>query len=79
MSLAERVSALEDWDFSRDASPAAQERRRKLSYNPLPAAWVNPEDNKPNVPAFEVSQTKRLGMFYDGARFSNCRTNCNEP
>jgi hypothetical protein len=63
MSLAERVSALEDWDFSRDSSPAATDRRRKLSYNPLPAAWVHPEDNKPPVPAFEVSPAKRLSMF----------------
>ncbi|KAF2666438.1 MFS general substrate transporter [Microthyrium microscopicum] len=60
MSLAERLSTLEDYEWSRDPSPAAQDRRRKLSFNPVPARWVPPKDEPPPVAAFEVSSTKRI-------------------
>jgi hypothetical protein len=60
MSLAERLSALEDYESIREPSPAG-DRRRKLSFNPIPRDWVPPEDNPPPVPAFEVSQAKRIG------------------
>ena len=64
MSLAERLSALEDYESIRDPSPAG-DRRRKLSFNPIPRDWVPPEDNPPPVPAFEVSQARRIGKDRD--------------
>jgi hypothetical protein len=63
MSLFERLSAMEDYESIREASPAAGERRRKLSFNPVPAKFLPPlEDAPPPVPAFEVSPAKRIGM-----------------
>jgi hypothetical protein len=61
MSLAERLSALEDYESFRELSPGP-DRRRKLSYNPLPAAWVPPTEQPPPVAAFEVTSTRRLGI-----------------
>jgi hypothetical protein len=62
MSLAERLSALEDYESIREPSPVG-ERRRKLSFNPIPSGWVPPEEIPPPVPAFEVSQVKRIGAY----------------
>lgn len=63
MSLAERLGTLENYeDFARELSPGpGLDRRRKLSYNPLPAKWVAPEEAPPPIAAFEVSTTRRLG------------------
>jgi hypothetical protein len=60
MSLAERLSALEDYEHLRDPSPVGSQRR-KLSFNPIPRRWAPPEENPPPIPAFEVSQAKRIG------------------
>jgi hypothetical protein len=62
MSLAERLSVMEEYECLRDPSPAGASRR-KMSFNPLPAKWVPPEENVQPVGAFEVSSTKRIGMF----------------
>jgi hypothetical protein len=63
MSLAERLSALEDYESIRELSPGpGSDRRRKLSYNPLPAAWVPPQETPEPVGAFEVSSAKRLAQ-----------------
>jgi len=69
MSLAERLSTLEDYESIREASPIG-ERRRKLSFNPVPMKWVPPEDQPPPVPAFEVSAKKRIGLY---STFHNSR------
>lgn len=62
MSLAERVSSLEDYDrWSRRSSMSpAGSQRRKLSFNPVQT--LVPE-HKAEVPvgAFEVSKAKRIG------------------
>jgi hypothetical protein len=63
MSLAERLSAIEDYESIREPSPAG-ERRRKLSFNPIPAEWVPPEEMSPPVGAFEVSEGKRIGIVH---------------
>jgi hypothetical protein len=62
MSLAERLGALEDYESLRELSPGP-DRRRKLSYNPLPAKWQPPQENKPPVAAYEVSAAKRLSKL----------------
>jgi hypothetical protein len=60
MSLAERLSAMEDYDSLRELSPAGG-RRRKLSFSPAPAAWLPPEETPEPIGAFEVPATKRIG------------------
>jgi hypothetical protein len=52
---------MEDYESIREASPAG-ERRRKLSFNPVPAKWVPPEETPAPVPAFEVSAARRISM-----------------
>ena len=60
MSLAERLSVMEEYESLRDPSPVGA-ARRKMSFNPLPAKWVPLEENAQPVGAFEVSSTKRTG------------------
>jgi hypothetical protein len=61
MSLAERLSVMEEYESLRDPSPAGS-GRRKMSFNPLPAKWVPPGVHEHPVGAFEVSSTRRTGM-----------------
>ncbi|KAF2093762.1 MFS general substrate transporter [Rhizodiscina lignyota] len=61
MSLAERLSTLEDYDrLSRRSSMSpAGSQRRKLSFNPVDT-WVPEHTAEVPVGAFEVSKTKRI-------------------
>lgn len=59
MSLAERVSTMEEYDSPwRELSPAGSQRR-KLSFNPV-GSWLPDEVLEEPVGAFEVSKTKRI-------------------
>ncbi|KAE9981834.1 hypothetical protein EG327_006090 [Venturia inaequalis] len=59
MSLAERVSTMEEYDSPwRELSPAGSQRR-KLSFNPV-GSWLPEEVLEEPVGAFEVSKTKRI-------------------
>jgi len=59
MSLAERLSTMEEYDSPwRELSPAGSQRR-KLSFNPVDN-WVPPVAEEEPVGAFEVSKTKRI-------------------
>ncbi|KAF2458418.1 major facilitator superfamily domain-containing protein [Lineolata rhizophorae] len=58
MSLAERVSSMEEYDRWRDLSPTGGQRR-KLSFNPV-GTWVPPAAHEEPVGAFEVSPAKRI-------------------
>ncbi|KAK3076119.1 hypothetical protein LTS18_013863, partial [Coniosporium uncinatum] len=58
MSLAERVTPMEEYDRWRDLSPTGSQRR-KLSFNPV-GTWVPPAASEEPVGAFEVSTTKRI-------------------
>ncbi|KAF2841045.1 MFS general substrate transporter [Patellaria atrata CBS 101060] len=58
MSLAERVSTLEEYDRWRDLSPNGGQNR-KLSFNPV-NTWLPPMNEENPVAAFEVSKAKRI-------------------
>ncbi|KAF2421249.1 MFS general substrate transporter [Tothia fuscella] len=59
MSLAERLSSMEEYEPSwREASPAGSDRR-KMSFNPV-GEWLPPAALEEPVGAFEVSKTKRI-------------------
>lgn len=59
MSLT-RITSIEGRDRSREPSPAPSlNSRRKMSFNPVDD-WVSPEIEHPAIPAFEISQTRRL-------------------
>jgi hypothetical protein len=59
MSLAERLSSMEEYENSwRDPSPAGSQRR-KLSFNPV-GEWLPPVVLEEPLGAFEVSKTKRI-------------------
>jgi hypothetical protein len=56
MSLAERLSSMEDYESIREPSPSSEQGKRKLSFNPIGSTEVHEEP----VGAFEVSKTKRI-------------------
>jgi hypothetical protein len=59
MSLAERVSNMEEYDSPwRGNSPAGSDRR-KLSFNPV-GEWLPPATLEEPIGAFEVPKTKRM-------------------
>lgn len=59
MSLAERLSSMEEYESIREPSPSSEQGKRKLSFNPI-GEWVPPEAHEKPVGAFEVSKTKRI-------------------
>ena len=62
MSLAERVSVMEEYEsLLRDRSPAGSQRR-KMSFNPVDG-WTPPHVLDEPVGAFEVPKMKRVCMF----------------
>ncbi|KAF1990212.1 MFS general substrate transporter [Aulographum hederae CBS 113979] len=62
MSLAERVSSMEEFDRWRDLSPTGSQRR-KLSFNPV-GTWVPPAANEEPVGAFEVGKVRRAFQVF---------------
>jgi hypothetical protein len=63
MSLAERLSVMEEYEsLLRDRSTAGSQRR-KMSFNPV-EAWTPPHVLEEPVGAFEVPKTKRICMLW---------------
>jgi len=59
MSLAERLSSMEEYEGSRELSPIGEGRIRKLSFNPI-GEWVPEVTREEPIGAFEVPKSKRI-------------------